>query len=364
MAENENTGTEEPTPRRREESRKDGQVVQSPDLAAGLTLLTGCLVLMMQGPTMGLRLQDSIRIWFRDAPRAGWTQFHTSSGTRWMSSEIAGTCGTLLVCVMFVGLVISFLQVGFVISWRPMALDFGKLSPVKGWARIMSAESAVRATLSGMKVTFLLATSGVILYWRRDELSAGNFSSTSQLFLFGWNIGLTICISLTVVTLCLAVVDYISKWLQNENKLKMTRDEIRKEQKDESGDPTVKAAVRRRQRDAMKQRSVTDVPRATLILTNPTHLAVAIQYEPGRMPAPKVVAKGAGAFAKNIVMIAKKHHIPVLERKPIARALFKSVRVGQEIPTEFFRAIAEILTQIYRSRQSAMDQNKLHSSTN
>ena len=128
---------------------------------------------------------------------------------------------------------------------------------------------------------------------------------------------------------------------------------MKQEQKDDSGDPHVRAAIRRRQREARKQQSVKDVPSATVILTNPTHLAIAVQYEPGKMKAPRVVAKGAGVFAKNIVRIARENSIPVIERKPLARALFKSVKVGQEIPVDFFRAIAEILAQIYKARQSA-----------
>jgi flagellar biosynthetic protein FlhB len=155
------------------------------------------------------------------------------------------------------------------------------------------------------------------------------------------------------VTVAIAIVDYLIKWFRNEQKLMMTREDIKQEQKDDSGDPQVRAAIRRRQREARKQQSVTDVPKATVILTNPTHLAIAIQYEPGTMRAPKVVAKGAGVFAKNIVRIARENKIPVLERKPLARALFKTVNVGQEIPFDFFRAIAEILAQIYKARQSA-----------
>jgi flagellar biosynthetic protein FlhB len=155
------------------------------------------------------------------------------------------------------------------------------------------------------------------------------------------------------VSLGLSLIDYLVKWFQNEKKLKMTREETKQEQKDDQGDPHVRAAIRKKQREARRRQSVKDVPKATIILTNPTHLAIAIQYEAGKMRAPKVVAKGAGVFAQNIVRIARENKIPVLERKPLARALFKSVDVGQEIPFEFFRAIAEILAQIYKARAIA-----------
>jgi flagellar biosynthesis protein FlhB len=164
---------------------------------------------------------------------------------------------------------------------------------------------------------------------------------------------MSLCLAMAGVCVGLALVDYLVKWFRHEKKLMMTREEIKQEQKDDNGDPHVRAAIRRKQREARKQRSVKDVPKATVILTNPTHLAIAIQYEPGKMKAPKIVAKGAGVFAKNIVRIARENKIPVLERKPLARALYKNVQVGQEIPVDFFRAIAEILAQIYKARQSA-----------
>lgn len=131
----------------------------------------------------------------------------------------------------------------------------------------------------------------------------------------------------------------------------MTHQEIKQEQKNELGDPTIKAAVRRKQREALKNQSVADVPDATVILTNPTHYAVALKYEAGKMTAPKLVAKGAGSFAFNIIKIAIENRVPVIQRPPLTRAIFRSVKVGQEIPEQFFRAVAEILGQVYRAKR-------------
>ena len=201
-----------------------------------------------------------------------------------------------------------------------------------------------------MKVTLLLGISMLMLWMRRGELSIRNFGSIDAVAAYAWRLGLIICLAMSGVSVALALTDYLIKWFRQEQKLKMTREEIKQEQKDDSGDPHVKAAVRRKQREARKQQSVKDVPKADLILTNPTHLAIAIQYQPGKMRAPRIVAKGAGVFAQNIIRIAKENKIPVMERKPLARALYKIVDVGQEIPFEFFRAIAEILAQIYKAK--------------
>ncbi|MCA9084792.1 MAG: EscU/YscU/HrcU family type III secretion system export apparatus switch protein [Planctomycetaceae bacterium] len=354
MAEFEQEGTLEPTQRRREEARLDGQVVSSPDIAAAAAVLTGVLFLMWSGSDVGSRLMDAFRIWYQDASFTDWTNLHSLLGARWFSTQMLAACGTLVAVLMVVGLLIGFSQVGFVISWKPMEIDFEKLSPVRGWQKLMSMESAIRGGLGISKVTLLLMVSIGIVWFRRHELSAGNFASVNGLFLYAWNLGLTISLSLAIVSFVLAAVDYISRWLQLEKKLKMTHEEIKREQKDEMGDPTIRAAVRKRQREALKNQSVSEVPEATVILTNPTHYAVALKYIPGQMAAPKLVAKGAGAFAANIVKIAKEHRIPVIQRPPLTRALFRSVKVGQEIPTVFFRAVADILLELYRTKRKAV----------
>lgn len=353
MAEQENEGTLEPTQRRREEARKDGQVVSSPDVAATFAVFAGCLFFMWFGPELGQRLMGGFRTWFREVPDTDWTMLHTQLGARWFTSEIAATCGGLLLLLMLLGLLIGFSQVGFLISWKPMELDVGKMSPIKGWQRLFSMESAIRGGLGIAKVLFLLIVSSCIIWFRRAELSTGNFESVGGLFTYAWNLGLTICLSLAGMSASLAAIDYIARWLQHEKKLKMTHQEIKQEQKDEMGDPTVKAAVRRRQREAMKSRSVSEVADATVVLTNPTHYAVALKYEQGSMTAPVLVAKGAGEFAFNIMRIAKENRVPVIRRPPLTRAIFRSVKPGQEIPVHFFRAVAEILGQIYKARRSA-----------
>ena len=353
MAEQDNEGTEAPTQRRREEARKDGQVVASPDVSATAAVMAGCLFMMWTGGTLAQRLLLGFRTWFRDVPSTDWTDFHTVSGAHWLSAELLGTCGMFVGLLMIVGLVIGFSQAGFLISWKPMEIDFEKMSPVRGWQKLISIDSAIRGVLGIAKVLVLLVVASAILWFRRDELSAANFHSVNGLLTYGWDLGLTICLSMSMVAVTLAAVDYVTRWLRQEQKLKMSHQEIKQENKDETGDPTVKAAVRRKQREAMKNQSVADVPNATVILTNPTHYAVALQYESGKMDAPKLLAKGAGSFAFNIMKIAKEHKIPIVRRPPLTRAIFRSVSVGQEIPTEFFRAVAEILGEIYRSKQRA-----------
>lgn len=353
MAESDRQGTEAPTQRRRDEARQDGQVVQSPDLSAAIALFTGLLTLLWFSGPMGRRLLDAIRVWFHEIPANDWTEYHIQQGARWMVTEVAGICGLLLVLLILMALGLGFLQVGFVVSWKPLSPDWNRLNPAKGLERLISPEAAVRGLLGALKVLGLLIVSASILWFRGDELSAQNFSSLSEILSYGWKLGLTIGIALAGVTLALASIDYITRWLRHEQKLKMTHEEIKREQKDDTGDPTLKVAMRRRQREAIKQGSVAEVPNATMVLTNPTRLAVAIRYDQATMSAPKVIAKGAGIFAKNIRETARKHGIPVMEQKPLTRALYRAVSVGQEIPSEFFRAVAEVLAHIWKMRRTA-----------
>ena len=350
MADLEHNGTEAATPRRREQAREEGQVVLSTDLTASVSLLTGCTILLWTGSLLGARLMNGIRHWMTDVPGSDWNTWNVTIGAQWMSVELAGTCGLFVLAILAIGLSFGFMQVGFLVSFKPLALNWERLLPENPFGKIVSLDSTIKGLLSAMKVTLLLSVAMLLLWMRRHELSVRNFSSIDQVAAFGWRLGLIICIAMAGISVALGIIDYLVKWFRQEQKLKMTREEIKQEQKDDNGDPHVKAAMRKKQRDARQQQSVRDVPKADVILTNPTHLAIAIQYQPGKMRAPKIVAKGAGVFAQNIIRIAKENKIPVMERKPLARALYKIVDVGQEIPFEFFRAIAEILAGIYKTK--------------
>ncbi|MBL8819053.1 MAG: EscU/YscU/HrcU family type III secretion system export apparatus switch protein [Planctomyces sp.] len=350
MADFENNGTEAPTPKRREDARLEGQVAQSPDLTGAAALLTGCFLVLWFGSAWGHHLLSGVRMWVESIDISEWTVWHSQTGASWLTSELTAITGFFVLTLMAIGLMTGFLQVGFVISFKPLEIDFEKLMPSKGWSRVMSMESGIRGLQGAFKVSALLIVSSSVLWTYRDRLSVRNFSTVGSVVAEAWDLGLLIALILAGIAFGIALFDYFIRWMRHEQQLKMTREEIKQEQKDDTGDPHMRAAIRKRQRDARRRQSVKDVPLATVVLTNPTHLAVAIQYEAGKMSAPKVVAKGAGIFAKNIVRIARENNVPVLERKPIARALFASVEVGEHIPFEYFRAIAEIIAQIYRAK--------------
>ena len=351
--EQEQNGTEEPTERRRKQAREEGQVVQSPDFAAASSMLAGALLLLWCGPWVSAGFRRGIQIWLAKSFDGVWDPMHTHLTARWMSTELVMMCGVPLGILAAIALMTAFSQVGFVPTFKPLAVDFEKLSPSRNWQRLVSIDNGVRGLLSFFKVSLIVAFTLIFFYIRSDEYRIAATSSVLQVTSNTWTVGLRIWIWLSGLLLFMATLDYLVRRFRHEKKLKMSRDEIKREHKEENGDPLIKMAARRRLREAMKQRSVADVHKATVVLTNPTHLAVAIQYEIGKMSAPRVVAKGAGIYAKNIVRIAKENKIQVIQRKPLARAIYKNIKVGQDIPPEFFRAVAEILAQIYRMKRSA-----------
>ena len=237
MADNEHNGTEAPTPRRRDEARGEGQVVISPDLTAAVALLTGCMILLWTGSTLAARLLGGFREWFTEVPQSEWTQWHISLGARWLSTELIGVCGLLVAGLMTVGLAFGFAQVGFVVSLKPLAMNWSRILPENGWSRLLSLESGVRGLLSVLKVSLLLSITALLLWMRRQELSIHNFRSVADVAAFGWRLGLIVCLAMAGVSVGLALIDYLVKWFQNEKKLKMTREEIKQEQKDDQGDP-------------------------------------------------------------------------------------------------------------------------------
>lgn len=344
-------GTEEPTQRRREQARSEGQVVQSPEVASAFALLSSGLILLWFGPSIGGSLMDGLRTWLTDSVDI-WSPHMDAVVFRWITMETLALCCIPIFGMLAVSFSIAFIQTGPMFVLTPLSFKPEKLHPANNWKKLMSLDNGLKSLLAIVKVAIAFTVTTLFFYWNWQMYGTAVISSVGRVTQEAWGAAIFIWIVLAAIFLTPAALDYLFKRYQHEQKLKMTREEVKREQKDEGGDPMIRARQRQKVRESMKQRSVTDVPKATVVLTNPTHLAVALQYEAG-MAAPKVVAKGAGVFAKNIVRIAKEHRIHVVQRKPLARAIYKNINVGQEIPPEFFKAVAEILGQIYRLRRPA-----------
>lgn len=343
--------TEAPTPRRREKAREEGQVVFSPDLNSGvaLMLLAGAGVWLL--PQITTQLAGLLKQRISGLDGSDWTVASTVIAGRWLGENLWMIASGVALCFLGLNLLLAQTQVGFLVTFKPLEPNWERLNPFTNWQKLLSWDSGMRGLIAMAKVATLL-TAVIMLFWSWDQdLRLHTHGELQQSVGMGWEFLRQMMLCLAGVALAWGLVDYGFKWFRLEQKLRMSRDDIKDEQKDEQGDPHIRARVRRLQREAAQRRTLRDVPKASVILTNPTHYAVALRYEPG-MKAPRVVAKGRGGFALEIRRIAAKHNIPILERKPLARALYALAEVGKEIPLEFYRAVAEILAQVYKLKNA------------
>lgn len=347
------TGTEAPTPRRREDARKNGQIAHSADLASGVGLFLGAFLLWMMGRSMGGDLAVALRDGLSFASVTSWGPAETMISARWFAGRLTAIAAAPVALIGLAGLLVSVGQVGFHINFDALAPNWERLSPARGWSRILSLDGLARGLLVMLKSTAVLLSGFYLLKASLRQTGVTGRGTLEEAVAFGWCTSERIALIIAGAILLLGVADYAFQWFRNEQRLMMTREQLKEEQKDETGDPHVRARIRKLQREAAQLKMLQDVPQATVVLTNPTHLAVALKYDRQTMGAPRLVAKGAGAMAKRIVRIAQENGVPVIERKPIARALYRAVEVGREIPVELYQAVAEILAAIFRLKRGA-----------
>lgn len=258
------------------------------------------------------------------------------------------TLSPLIISILIIGVLSNYLQVGVIFTGEPLLPKLERINPITGFRRIFSWKALAELIKGILKAVIL----GYIIYvtlkshWK-DYLPLMDQGIRGILEFLG-RMGFKIGLRASLALLLLAFLDYgFQKW-QYERSLRMTKEEVKEEYKEHEGDPLIKARIRSLQREMARRRMLTEVPAADVVITNPFHIAVALRYEAGKMAAPKVVAKGARLLAEKIKEIAHKHGVPIVEDKPLAQALYKSTKVGDEIPVSLYKAVAEILAYIYR----------------
>ncbi len=339
--------TEAPTPRRRSEARQRGQIGKSSDLTAALVLLGAMLVLEITGRKVLERLLGIMR---QCLDEAGQSMIDTDQ----IAPMIARTFGEMailltpyLIVVVILALVGSFAQVGVLLTFKPLVPSLGKLNPINGFKRMFSLQSVVTLLMGIAKMSLVTLVAYVTIRNRVETVAYVSVLSYLSVIAVSAELIMTLALRLAITLLILGIIDFIWQRYKRERDLRMTKEEIKEELKRMDGDPEVKRRRREVQMQQAIQRIKSSVPQADVVVTNPTELAIAIAYDADTMLAPKVVAKGAGYLARRIREVAIEHRIPIVERKPLARALYKTVEVGQEVPPEFYKAIAEILAYVY-----------------
>jgi flagellar biosynthetic protein FlhB len=254
--------------------------------------------------------------------------------------------------------VASAAQVGFLWTTQPLVPDLGRFNPAAGLSRLFGPRGLVEAVKALLKVLVV----GWVVYTAvrarlPDLVALGTLPTPHLLTLLG-TLLYTLALRVSLVFLVIALLDYAYQRWDYEKSLKMSKEEIKQEHKQSEGDPLIKGAIRQRQRDAARKRMMQDVPKADVVITNPTHVAIALAYDVGAMRAPQVLAKGQDELAARIRELAAEHDIPFVENPPLARTLYKQVEIGQEIPAALYAAVAEVLAYVYeRNRKKALTSN-------
>ena len=348
MAEDSGDKSQEATAHRRQKAHEQGQVAKSQDLSSAVLLMAALGGLMFFGAGLIGFLEDFTR---RQLGGAAWLEIDPGSvASLWNFAwlELAKAVLPLMILLFIVAVLLSVAQTGLLFLPEKLMPDLGHLDPLQGLSRIFSLAGAVRLAFGMLKVV-LIATVAWASLAGQWELIIG-MSGLSLLQIGALTIELLLWTSMKVAgaLLFLAVLDYGFQWWKNEQDLRMTQQEMREEMKDLQGDPQVIARRRSVQRQLAMNRLSSAVPKGDVTITNPTELAVTIQYDPETMKAPVVVAKGAGMVAQRIRRLSLEHGIPIVEKKPLAQALYKEVEINKPIPHQMYAAVAEVLAYVYQ----------------
>jgi flagellar biosynthetic protein FlhB len=348
MAEQSGEKSQDATPHRRQQAREKGQVAYSQDLGSAALLVIGILLLKSWGENI---VKISGQLMEFQLSNVGPLVVDHSSITGYLSSLIS-TLGSVMLpmlALLAIGAAsINLFQVGFLFTPSRLMPDISRLSPAAGIKRIVSLSGVMKLGFGMFKVLVVALVAGTVIFFRRDQLFYASSLSIPELARFVVDICLSAALWVGVALFLLAVLDYSYQRWKHEQDLRMTNQEVREEMKNLQGDPQVIARRRAIQRQMALNRMGDKVPQADVVVTNPTELAIAIQYDPLEMAAPVVVAKGAGTIAQRIRRLALENNIPVVERKPLARQLYKDVEMGQPVPDSSYAAVAEVLAYVYQ----------------
>jgi flagellar biosynthetic protein FlhB len=356
MPESSGEKTHEATPHRRQQAREQGQTAFSQDLGSALMLVVGTGLLLFWGRDLIEELASMLRRQLSGGYALASSSNDAVAQLAAAGRQLATLLGPLMAVLLGASVLASLLQTGLI--WAPDRVqpDLARLNPLSGLQRIFSLAGFVRLLFGLFKVTVVAVVGGAVVYRHWDQIAYCSGLDLPQLAVLTGELSLVTAMWVGGALLVLALLDYLFQRWKHEQDLRMTHQEMREEMKNLQGDPQIIARRRAVQRQLALNRLGDKVPRADVVVTNPTELAVAIQYDPETMAAPVVVAKGAGVLAQRIRRLALEHQIPIVERKPLAQLLYKQVDVGRPIPDDSYAAVAEVLAYVYQLKGKRLPQ--------
>ena len=346
--------TEEATQHRRDQAREKGQIPKSQDLVSAVMLLVAVCSLMY----LGRDLIDFLGQFARDElgtvpplnPTDLWATHHSASAFY----RLAMVMVPMLAILFVAAVVINMLQTGVIFLPDKLGFDWNRVNPMSGVQRLFSLTNVMRLVFGIGKVCIVAIVAGITIWFEIDTILGLTAMSTLEVATYLLDTALWTSLKIAACLVILALLDYFYQYWKSEQDMMMTKEEIREEVKNMQGDPQVAARRRQVARQLAMSRMASDVPNADVVVTNPTELAIALQYDPYEMAAPVVIAKGAGTVAQRIRRLALENNIPVVERKELARALYAEAEPGQPVPAERYAAVAEVLRYVYELQGKQM----------
>ncbi|WP_368487889.1 fused FliR family export protein/FlhB family type III secretion system protein [Clostridium sp. BJN0013] len=341
--------TEEATPRKKSDARKKGQIPKSKEIALALTLLASTLVILVLGGYVGSQVKATMITFFNNYLVMSLDYASVQKITFITICRLGIIFLPVAVPILVMGVLANFFQTRGLVTSHPLKPDLSKLNPINGFKRMFS----MRAVMELLKSLFIITVVGIIgVKFVKDNylyimnLSSLNFESIIKAIS---KLTVNIFFRVAMIMIIIAVIDYIFQIFQYNKDLKMSKQEVKEEYKQDEGDPQIKSKIRQKQREMAMRRMMQEVPKATVVVTNPTHVAVALKYEENQN-APIVSAKGLDSVAVRIKKVAKDNDVPIIENPPLARLIYKEVDIDKEIPIEMYQAVAEILALVYKMR--------------
>jgi flagellar biosynthetic protein FlhB len=344
--------TEEATPRKRQQARQRGQVARSQEVNTALVLLVGLVMMRVWGGRLVEGLGETMVAWLEtaardDLTRADAMQLGIEVGFRYLSLVLP-----VVGAVLVTGAGASVLQTGFLVSAHPLKPDLSRISPLSGAKRLLSRRGLIDLVRSVGKIALIGTIFWVTLTDQIDTIAALPLAEIQAAWSMVAQLAFDVAIRAIILLLVIAAFDFWWQRRVHGRELRMSTQEVKRERKDMEGDPLLRS--QQRQREMASRRMMQEVPEADVVITNPVHFACALAYDTDEMHAPVLLAKGERLIAERIVAIAREHRVPIVPNPPLARTLFRSVEVGDEIPLTLYQAVAQVLAFVHRMRRSGV----------
>ncbi len=351
--------SEDPTFKKLSDARGKGQVAKSQDLSGAIILLAAIGIFAVLGPMLAQRMMSVTRGGLESFASADSIELAAVEGMiRDLGRNAVFATAPVMVLMFLAAALANVSQIGFLFSTKALELKLSKLNPIEGTKKLFSKRSLFKTGINLVKLVVMVVVSVLVLTTQADRVLSMPAMTVLAGTLEMLQLLAELAIVLVLLLLAMGMIDLIFQKWQHKQDLRMTKHEVKEERRTMEGDPQIKGRRARMMQEIASQRAQVEVPKADVIVTNPTHYSVALRYDSQSMRAPRVVAKGVDHLALRIRHIARTHGVAIVERPPLARGLYFGVDVGREVPAEFYEAIAEVLAFVYRLEQDARGESE------